>query len=40
MKSYRIIVRYKGNYIIYWCDEVERVVYVVGFPSIYRQQVQ
>ncbi len=32
------LVRFKGNYIVYWCDEDQRVVYVVGFPSVYRQQ--
>ena len=32
------MVRYKGNYIVYWCDEPQRIMYVVGFPSVYRQQ--
>lgn len=31
------MVRFKGNYIIYWCDEAQRMMHVVGFPGIYRQ---
>jgi len=30
-------VRHKGNYIIYVLDEKQRMVLVVGFPSIYKQ---
>ncbi len=30
-------VRHKGNYIIYALDEENKVVLVVGFPSIYKQ---
>lgn len=31
-------VRHKSNYIIYALNEEQRVVLVVGFPSIYKQR--
>lgn len=38
-EGYRV-VRYKGNYLVYRINEVERVIEIMGFPSIHQNDLQ